>query len=277
MIRNSRRSHILPLVILTLFSVIVLIPVVWMVSTSLKTTPETFTLPPRIIPETLTFEAYLRIWSDYPMGFYFRNSAIIVFASTTITLVFSTLAGFGLSRFKLKGAGAFLTFLLVTQMFPSIMLLIPFFQMMKTWGLINTHLGLIVAYIAFRVPLCSWLMLGYFESIPKDLDAAASIDGLSKFQTFLRIVLPLSLPGVAATGIYAFFESWNEYLFALVLTTSETMKTLPVGVGQLIGQYRIQWNDLMSASITASVPLLIVFLFLQRYLLSGLTAGAVKQ
>jgi len=170
----------------------------------------------------------------------------------------------------------FLTFLLVTQMFPSIMLLIPFYKIIQTLGLINTHTALIMTYISFTIPFCSWMMMGYFQSIPKELDEAAAIDGSGRFRTFYQIVLPLALPGVAATAIYSFITGWNEYMFALVLTQSETMKTVPVGIGQLIGQYKVMWNDMMAASLVAIIPLIIIFLFFQRFLISSLTAGAVK-
>lgn len=275
--QNTHKHHIGSLILIITASLFVVIPVLWMISTSLKTTEGTLSIPPRLIPERFSVESYTRIWTDYPMGRYFANSLIAVSLSTVITLIFSSLAAYGLARFRLRGSGTILTFLLVTQMFPSVLLLIPFFQIIKSLGLINTHLGLIIVYIGFRIPLCSWMILGYFRTIPEDLDAAASIDGLNKFQVFYKITLPLSVPGIAATGIYAFFESWNEYMFAMVLTTKETMKTVPVGIGQLIGQYRIQWNDLMSASIVGSIPLLLVFLFLQRHLIGGLTSGAVKQ
>lgn len=263
--------------ILILASLMVIIPVLWMLSTSIKSMEEMFTLPPRWIPDQLTWKAFVRIWTDYPFGRYFANSLIVVSAATFISLIFSALAGYGTSRFRFRGKGTFLTFLLVTQMFPSIMLLIPYFKVMKTLGLINTYPGLILCYISFTIPFCSWMMLGYFQSIPKELDAAATIDGCGRFRIFWQIILPLTLPGLVATAMYAFLVGWNEYMFALILTTSDPMKTLAVGIGQLIGQYRIAWNDLMAVSLVASIPVTIIFLFLQKYLISGLTAGAVKQ
>jgi ABC-type glycerol-3-phosphate transport system permease component len=181
-----------------------------------------------------------------------------------------------MSRFEFRGKGSFLTFLLMTQMFPSIMLLIPFYKIMQSAHLVNTHAALILTYISFTIPFCSWMMTGYFKSIPKELDEAASIDGLSKFRTFAQVVLPLAVPGVVATAIFSFITGWNEYMFALVLTQSEDMKTVPVGIGQLIGQYKILWNDMMAASLYAVIPLVVLFVFLQRYLISGMTAGAVK-
>jgi multiple sugar transport system permease protein len=269
-------GRVVPYGILTIASVCVLIPVLWMVSTSLKDDTAVFATPPRWIPDDLTFQAFARVWSDYPFPSYFTNSIIVVGLSTLISIFFSALAGYGMSRFEFRGKGSFLTFLLMTQMFPSIMLLIPFYKIMQSAHLVNTHAALILTYISFTIPFCSWMMTGYFKSIPKELDEAASIDGLSKFRTFAQVVLPLAVPGVVATAIFSFITGWNEYMFALVLTQSEEMKTVPVGIGQLIGQYKILWNDMMAASLYAVIPLVILFVFLQRYLISGMTAGAVK-
>ena len=279
MMINKRRiflQHFLSYTILLLVGLAVLTPVLWMLSTSLKNDTEIFTIPPRWIPMDVTVIAFQRIWTDYPFARYFFNSFFVVSVSTLISLAFSCLAGYGASRFHFRGKGMFLTFLLVTQMFPSIMLLIPFYKIIQTLGLINTHTALIMTYISFTIPFCSWMMMGYFQSIPKELDEAAAIDGSGRFRTFYQIVLPLALPGVAATAIYSFITGWNEYMFALVLTQSETMKTVPVGIGQLIGQYKVMWNDMMAASLVAIIPLIIIFLFFQRFLISSLTAGAVK-
>lgn len=261
---------------LVVASAFVIVPVLWMFSTSIKTIEEMFSLPLKWIPDTVSWDAYKRIWTDYPFGRYIFNSLFVVSGATMISLLVSCLAGYGASRFRFFGRTAFLTFLLITQMFPSIMLLIPYFKLMKTLGLINTYGGLILAYVSFTIPLASWLMLGYFESIPKELDAAASIDGASRFRIFWQIIMPLALPGAAATAIYAFIVGWNEYIFALVLASDVKMKTVPVGIGELIGQYRIAWNDMMAVALVVSVPLIIIFLYLQKYLVSSLTAGAVK-
>lgn len=254
----------------------VLTPVLWMVSTSLKDRTELFSDPPLLWPESPSFAAFRSVFTDYPFADYITNSLIVVLTATAISLVFSTLAGYGLSRFRFSGRGAFLGFLLLSQMFPSVMLVIPYFKIMKTAGLLDSRLGLIVTYISFTIPFCTWMMYGYFKSIPRDLDEAASIDGCGPARTFFTVILPLALPGMVATAVYAFITGWNEYLFALILTNSETQKTLPVGIGQLIGQYKVEWNELMAASIYSTIPLMLFFLFLQRYLISSLTAGAVK-
>lgn len=274
--RENTLTRALAYTLLAIGSIAVLVPVLWMLSTSLKNDTELLSTPPVWIPSQPTFDAFVRVWTDYPFLTYFGNSLLVVSVSTVVSVVFSSFAGYGMARFEFRGRGSFLTFLLMSQMFPSIMLLIPYYRIIQTAGLIDTHMALIVTYVSFQIPLCSWMMYGYFQGIPKELDEAASIDGLGRFRTFAQIVFPLALPGAVATAIYAFISGWNEYMFALVLTQSEDMKTLAVGIGQMAGQYRIQWSELMAASLYALIPVAIFFLFLQRHLVSGLAAGAVK-
>lgn len=262
---------------LTIVSLMILLPIIWMLVTSVKTTDETFAMPVTIWPQVFDFSAYQRIWTNYAFLDYFKNSFIVVFSSTLISMAFSCLAGYGVSRFQFVGKASFLSFLLVTQMFPFIMLLIPFYKMLINYGLNNTHIALILPYISFTIPFCTWMMMGYFDTIPKSLDESANIDGCNKLQTFYRIILPLALPGLVATGIYSFIQGWNEYMFAMTLTSSETMKTIPVGIAQLTSENRTQWNDMMAASTVAGIPVTIMFLCLQKYLIGNLAAGAVKQ
>jgi multiple sugar transport system permease protein len=275
--KNKQKAYkLLMYLILIIASLFVLVPVLWMLSTALKPAGETMITPPKWIPENMTFDSFIRIWRDYPFKDYFINSTIIVVISTIISIIFSALAGYGVTRFKFKGKGTFLTFLLITQMFPSIMLLIPFYQVLKSLNLIDTHWGLILVYISFSVPFCTWMMVGFFKGIPLELDEAARMDGCGRFRTFFQIILPLSLPGLASTAIYAMLLGWNEYMFAFILTNSESMRTLPVGIAELNGYYKIVWNDLMAASFLSSLPLIILFIFLQKYFISSLTAGSVK-
>ena len=170
-----------------------------------------------------------------------------------------------------------MSFLLATQLFPSIMLLIPYYKIFKTLNLIDSLYGLIVAYVSFTIPFCTWMMRGYFNGISRDLDQAASIDGANRFRVFRSVILPLAWPGIAATAIYAFIAGWNEYLFALVFINTTEKKTVSLGIGQLIGEYRVLWNELMAAAFFALVPMVIIFIFFNRYLVDGLAAGAVKE
>lgn len=274
---QKKRIPLVSLIIVILGCLGVLVPVYWMVVTSFKSAGETFSIPPTLWPRKIDFGSYKNVIENYNFLDFFKNSVIVVVLSTLFTLVVSTLAGYGASRFKFKGRSYFLGFVLVTQMFPSVIMLIPYFRILRLYGLINTYLGLIIVYISFQTPLCTWLMYSYFETIPKDLDSAASIDGLNKWGIFLRINVPLSLPGLASTAIYAFINSWNEFQFAMTLTTTESMKTVSVGIGQMIDDTMINWNDMMAASLLASIPLILVFLFCQNFFFAGLTSGSVKQ
>ena len=257
-------------------SIFVLVPVLWMVSTSLKTEPETFAIPPRWIPETVTLASYRAMWVDYPFLYYFRNSIIVTLAAVAISVSISCLTGYGVTRFRFKGKESFLGFVLLTQMFPSVMLLVPYYKVLNTYGLNNTLIGLGLVYISFTVPFCSWMMVGYFKTVPLGLDEAAIIDGCSRWQAFTRITLPIVIPGVSSSAIYAFVTCWNEYMFANLLMADEKLKTVSVGIAELNGYYKIMWNDLMASSVVASIPLVIGFIFLQKYFIGGLTAGAVK-
>ena len=261
---------------LGLFAVVVLLPILWMLSTSFKIESETIIIPPRWIPETFTIEAYQRLWEEYPFLTYFKNSIIIVLGSVIVSVAFACLAGYGVTRFKFKGKKGFTTFLLVTQMFPSIMLLIPYYKVLDTYGLNDSLLGMTLVYISFTIPFCTWMMIGFFKTIPTSLDEAAIIDGCSRWKVFLKVILPLTLPGIASSAIYDFITVWNEYMFAQTLLISPELKTLPLGIAELNGFYKILWNDMMAASVIASIPLVILFVFMQKYFVSGLTAGAVK-
>lgn len=275
--KNRILSGVGTYVILILMAVMVLIPILWMVSTSIKIEAETITIPPKWIPEHPTLDSYKRLWTEYPFLTYFKNSIIISMGAVLLSVGFSCLAGYGVTRFRFRGKQSFLSFLLITQMFPSIMLLIPYYKVLDTYGLKDSLLGMILVYISFTVPFCSWMMVGFFKTIPLELDEAAIIDGCSRWKAFYKIILPMTLPGISSSAIYAFITAWNEYMFAQVLINTPGLKTVPLGIAELNGYYKILWNDMMAASVIASLPLVILFIFLQKYFISGLTAGAVKQ
>ena len=193
-----------------------------------------------------------------------------------ISVACSSLAGYGLTRFEFKGKSGLLMFVLVTQMFPQVMLLVPFYSLIGKLNLLDTHIGLILVYISFTVPFCTWMMLGFFKALPLELDEAARIDGCNSWKTFTKVIFPLTLPGIASTSMYAFISSWNEYMFAFILTSKPEMKTLSVGIAELNGFQQVRWNDMMAGALLASVPLIILFVCMQKYFISGLTNGAVK-
>ncbi len=167
--------------------------------------------------------------------------------------------------------------ILVTQMFPSVMLYVPYYKVMSNLGLNNTRLGLVLVYVGSVIPFCTWMMYGFFNTVSQELDQAAMVDGAGRIYIFWKIVMPLTLPGLISTIIYAFIQGWNEYMFAMVFTNSDELRTLPVAIGQMSKSYSIYWNDLMAASCFASLPLLVLFLFLQKYFIANMTGGAVKE
>ncbi len=273
---DKKINDLMSMIILIIGATLVLIPVLWMISTSLKIEAETLALPPRWIPENITFEAYKRLWTEYPFVKYFFNSAFVVAGSICFTVTFSTLAGYGVTRFKFKCKEAFISFLLVSQMFPSVMLVVPYYKMLSIYGLNDSLTGLTLVYIAMAIPFSSWLMIGYFKTIPTALDEAGIIDGCNRLQVFIRIIMPLSKPGIVTAAIYAFIGSWNDYMFAQTLINSPNNRTLPLGIAELNGYYKILWNDLMAASVLASIPVILLFLLLQKHFVGSLTSGAVK-
>ena len=253
-----------------------LFPLAWMVSTSLKVFEETYVTPPTWWPAHPTLRAYGTIWSIQSFSTYFINSSIVAGITTVVSLVLASLAGYGFSRFRFPGAGSLMGFILATQMFPGVMLVIPYFLMSSKAGFFNSYQILIIAYTSFALPFCVWMLKGFFDRVPRELDEAALIDGASRFGAFVRVSLPLAMPGIVATAIFSFLVAWNEFLFAVALTSSPQMYLLTVGIASNIGQFRIQWNDLMAGAVVATVPIILLYSVLERYLVEGLTAGAVK-
>lgn len=253
-----------------------LFPFLWMISTSLKPLEEVLEFPIRWWPSNVTLQSYSTAWGIQTFSRYFANSVIVGLSATLLSVVFAVLAGYGFSRFRFRGSRLLMILVLTTQMFPGIMLVIPYFSLASRVGLINSYQLLILTYTSFALPFSIWMMKGFFDSIPRELDEAALIDGCGRFVALLRVLLPVALPGVAATIIFSFLLAWNEFLFALVLLTTPSMYTITLGIANNIGQMRIQWNDLMAASVIATIPTIVLYAFLERHLVSGLTAGAIK-
>ncbi|MEY8356311.1 carbohydrate ABC transporter permease [Lachnospiraceae bacterium 54-53] len=275
--KQNRRINGLCYTGLTLGSLLVLIPIIYMLSTSLKSINEIMTSSAvTLFPRQFSMEAYKNIMTEYPFFTYLKNSVVISAASTLAAVFFSTLAGYGFSRFKFKGKGVVMMFILVTQMFPAVMLFVPYYKLLTIYGLANTRSGIALVHIASVIPFCTWMMYGFFNSISRELDEAARIDGCGHFKIFWKVIAPLTLPGLVSTTIYAFIQSWNEYMFSMLSITAEKMKTLPVAIGQMAGYDKIAWNDLMAASLLSSLPIVVLFIFLQRYFISSMTQGAVK-
>ena len=267
---------ILRYALLIFMALFILVPVLWMVSTALKTEAETYSPTPIWIPSEISLESFKKFFGIYNFGKMTLNSLVTCIGSMLICTACACLAGYGVTRFKFKGRGAFMGFLLVTQMFPSVMLVVPFYSVLTKYHLTNSLVGLIIVYAATNVAFSTWMMTSYFENIPTELDEAARVDGAGSFTIFWRIILPLTIPGIAAVAIYILINGWNEYMYSSVLISKDAMKTLTVGIVSLNTQNQVHWNDMMAASTVSSLPLMILFLCFQKYFIAGMTSGAVK-
>lgn len=267
---------ILRYVFLITLSLFILVPVLWMVSTAFKTEAETYSPNPIWIPSTISLESFKKFFGLYNFGTMTWNSLITCIGSVLICTAFSCLAGYGVTRFKFRGKKTFMGFLLVTQMFPSVMLVVPFYSVLTKYHLTNSLLGLIIVYAATNIAFSTWMMTSYFKTIPVELDEAARVDGASSFTIFRKIILPLVIPGIAAVAIFVLINGWNEYMYSSVLISKDSLKTLTVGIVSLNTQNQVHWNDMMAASTMSCIPLIILFMCFQKYFIAGMTSGAVK-
>ncbi|MFJ4173537.1 carbohydrate ABC transporter permease [Microbacterium sp. NPDC089696] len=251
-------------------------PVLWMLSSSFKSNTQIFELPPRLITDTFSFDAYVAIFTNPETMRFFLNSYVVAGSVTILTLLVAIQAAYAFSRFEFRGKRILNVVIVSVQAVPPITLLIPYFGLMVALGLYNSYLGLILTYMVFTLPYAIIMMTGYFNTLPKELDEAVRVDGAGSMTALWRILVPISVPGIVSVGIYTFMIAWNEYLFALTLTRSIDMRTVPIGIQLLMGQHSYDWNQIMAMSVLGSIPVLILFLFFQRYFISGLTAGSVK-
>ena len=256
--------------------VFTLFPVFWIFISSVKTNTEVFAYPPSFIPENFTLSAYFNIFNDENKLRFFFNSYFIAIIVTILTLLISILSGYSFSRFDFKLKRLLNLSIISTQTIPPITLLIPYFGIVVTFKIFDTYLALILTYLVFTIPYATLMMTSYFNTLPKELDDAVLMDGGSNFTALCRVIIPISLPGIVATCVYTFLLCWNEFLFALTLTKSYEMRTVPIGIQLLMGQHAYEWNEMMAMSIIGTVPILFLYLFAQKYFLAGLTSGSVK-
>ncbi|CAN5331694.1 carbohydrate ABC transporter permease [soil metagenome] len=252
------------------------LPVLWMLSSSFKSNTEIFEFPPRLITEAFSFQAYITIFSDPEKVRFFINSYVVSGVVTILTLLIAIMAAYAFSRFDFPFKKPLNMIIVSVQAVPPITLLIPYFGLMVTLGLYNTYAGLILTYMVFTLPYAIIMMTGYFNTLPRELDEAVRVDGAGSWTALWRILVPISVPGIVSVGIYTFMIAWNEYLFALTLTKTNDMRTVPIGIQLLMGQHSYEWNEMMAMSILGSIPVLALFLFFQRYFIGGLTSGSVK-
>jgi ABC-type glycerol-3-phosphate transport system permease component len=258
------------LVVFTVF------PFAWMTSTAFKPSQEIFLTPPTLWPRTVTLDNLARLFEDTRFLTYFRNSIVVSFATVALTLLVAIPAAYSLTRFRFRGRDTIAGAILFAYMFAPIMIIVPFYVMMRFIGLTNTHAGLVLAYATFCLPFNLWMLRSFFQSIPLEIEQAAMIDGANRAQAVLYVVVPLALPGVVATGIFTFILAWNDYIFARVLLSADELKTLPVGIADLYNASVVDWGMIMAAGLLVIAPVVVVFVFIQKYMVAGLGAGGVK-
>ena len=250
-------------------------PYLWQFITSLKPDAELSTLPP-ILPRNPTFDHYFSIFRAHPFFRIIANSFIVACSTTFISLVIGSLAAFALAKLDVRRKGLVLVFVLSVSMFPAIATVSPLYIIIRALGLRDTVFALIITYISFSLPLTIWILTSFFRSIPHEIYLASRVDGCTVFQSFYRIILPLSAPGLFATAILVFIFSWNEFLFALTFTSTVASRTIPVGIALFPGLHEVPWGDIAAASVVVTIPLILLAFAFQRRIVEGLTAGSIK-
>ena len=262
--------------LLAVFLVWTLVPFYWMVATSLKKDKEIYGFEATLVPRHPTLDAYRRLFAQTPFVKYLRNSTIIAVSTTVGSLVLGCLGAYALARLRFPGRSVIARGLIFSYLVPQSLLFIPLFAVMSTFGLIDTREGLILAYLGFTLPFCTWLLLGYFRSVPHELEEAALVDGCSHLSALVRIILPMSLPALAVVAFFSFTQAWNEFVYANVLVNSVDVRTITTGLTLFIVEDVFFWGPMMGAAVLATVPPVLVYLIFQRWVVKGLTLGAVK-
>ena len=274
--QERRLDAVMSYGLLTFSALFALLPVVWMLSTSLKSESEALSLPIHWIPQQPTLGAYVEMWTLKPFALYFWNSIVVSGVTAVLSTIVGALAGYGFSRFHFRGRTSLLAFFLATQMISGVLVIGPYFRILAAVELYNTLTGLVIAYVTICLPFAAWMSKGYFDSIPKELDEAGLVDGASRLQIFLRIICPIAVPGTVSTLLFAFLLAWQDLLWALCLISIDEKRTVTLGVAFSVGEFIIKWPMLTAASLIGSLPTIILYLFLQRYYVEGLARGAVK-
>jgi len=276
-------SNIVTYILLVIIAVITVFPLYWVVSTSFRPAVGQMGTGFAWFPHDPTLENYQTLISLSKVGFggaafvdYIKNSSIVSLTTTMISIVVGTFAAYSMSRFEYRGKIGILLLFVITQLITTVALILPLYRVLQALGLIDTRLSLVLTYTSFAVPFCTWFLKGFFDSIPIDLDEAALIDGASRIQVLFHVILPVSLPGIVATGVFAFIVSWNEFMFALTFINSASKKTIPLGIAELLGEHFVPWGVVTAGGVLASIPVILFFVLFQRYIVQGLTSGAVK-
>jgi len=274
---NKTIQTILIYMIIILFVIISIYPILRVLTISLRPGDNLLNESLRVIPESATFQNYVKLFTEKPFLLWIRNSLLITLVVTITGVMLASTAGYAFSRFRFPGRKAGLLSLLVTQMFPATMLLLPLYIMIAKLNLVNSFTGLVIMYSASALPFCIWLMKGYYDTIPTSLEESAKIDGASKILAFWKIILPLAAPALVITALFSFMTAWNEYIVAAQILWYEDMFTIPLGLKSLQGNMTTEWGMYAAAALIISIPVIILFLSLSKWLVSGLTLGSVKE
>jgi len=269
-------KKILVAALLAIFLLSVLFPFYWMLASSFKTFDELFSAEPTFWPRKVSLESYRRAFVQNDLGIYILNSVKVSTATVFITLAIAILASYAIARLRFRGKSAASGFFLLVYLFPAILLMIPLFVILSKMRLQDTHTGLVITYVTQTLPVAVLMLANYFRSIPFDIEEAALVDGCSRLAVIRRITLPLSAPAIATVGLYVFVIAWNEFLFAYVYLNSTDLFTLPIGINQIYRSLHTAWDQVMAASVIVTVPVVILFIWFERYLVAGLTGGGVK-
>ena len=273
---TSLLQQILTYGLLLLVIAVAVFPAIWMLSTAIKLPTEQYSVPPRLIPEHPTWTNFANVLTNSKMFDAFVNSVIITVCVVAITLMISILAGYGLSRYKFKGSGVFKIALLFGQMIPGVVIIIPLYFLIAKVKLLDTHFSLIMADLALTIPMGVIMLSSFFETVPKELEESAKMDGCTGVGALFRVVLPVAKPGLISVTIYTYIHAWEEFLFALNLSTSTRTRTLPIAINMFAGEFSVDWGATMAASTVVALPVLLIFLACNKYFVQGLADGAVK-
>lgn len=275
---KKRILNVLKWAILLIIMFYLMFPIYWVVLTSFKTNMESYLYPPTFIPKEPTLQGFINLFTNYPEFFIYYKNNIMVSALSTVTVCFVALfSGYALSRVRINWNKYVIAFLLFSQMFPVVSRLISLYGLLREWGLLNTISGLVLSITAGQLPFSITLMASFFDAVPKELEEAAFIDGANRFKTMFKVVIPLVVPGLLAVGIYSFLVAWDDYLYASTLIQNDALRTLSTGVTlRYLGELSYDWSLVNSISVVGTLPMVFVFFFFQKYMIKGLTAGAVK-
>jgi len=276
-------KKVLIAIVAILIVTVTLLPYLWLFITSFKDYKEVFDVPPAFIPKASTLSVYKGVFTGEQLGrhdpwlLFFANSLIVAGGAALLCTLIASFAGYGFARFtNLKGGVFLLILILISQMFPGPSLLIPIYSMLRRLALDNSRLGMLILYTSFALPFTTWMSMGTFRNLPQDLEDAAKIDGCSRLQTYLRIVLPISKLGLVTTALFAFLLSWSEYPFGLVLLKTQSKHTVAVGLGAFLREFDVFWNEMAAATVLMSFPLILIFLLVQKFFVRGLIEGALS-